>query len=96
MTQDDATKNLWPNILQCLFVGNSIINNLSEPQIQLDELQKKLPKFQEYLSDSSLPVEKKKLACNELERQIQYMTLFAQKLNAVTTEFAHLNQKEDA
>jgi hypothetical protein len=96
MTQADTTKNLWPTILQFLFAGNSIVNNLSEPQIQLEELQQKTLQFRACLANNLLPAEKSRFVYDELKRQIQYMSLFAKELDAVRAEFTELYNKGDA
>lgn len=96
MIQDDVAKNLWPNILSILLIGNSVVNNFAEPQIQLGELLKKLPNLEKNIGDTCLPDEKKKLVQDELQRQLHYITVFSQKLDEVKRELKLLEGKKDS
>ena len=96
MIQDDVAKNIWPNILSILLIGNSVVNNFAEPQIQLDELLKKLPDLEKNISDTCLTDEKKKLVHDELRRQLHYITVFGQKLAEVKRGLKLLEGKEDS
>lgn len=73
-------------IIRSCWLGNSIINNLQEPAIQLDELKKDLPFLQDCLEQEMLSPIEKKLIVEEIGRQIEFMNEFQIKLNTVVEE----------
>jgi len=75
----------WPDALRVLLLGNGLVNNLSEPEIQIGELLKKVDILQDSFADAELSLEKKKLICNELQRQYKYLNHFHDELSLLLT-----------
>ena len=75
----------WPDALRVLLLGNGLVNNLAEPEIQIGSLLKKVGMLQEAFADTELSPEKKKLICNELQRQYKYLNHFHDELSLLLT-----------
>lgn len=71
----------WPDALRVLMLGNGLVNNLAEPEIQIGDLLKKVDILQDSFADAELSPEKKKLICNELQRQYKYLNHFHDELS---------------
>ena len=75
----------WPDIVRVLLLGNGLVNNLAEPEIQIGDLLKKADILQSSFADAELSSEKKKLICNELQRQYKYLNHFHDELSLLLT-----------
>lgn len=71
----------WSGVLRVLLLGNGLVNNLAEPEIQIGDLLKKIDILQASFSDTSLSSEKKELICSELQRQYKYLNHFYEELS---------------
>jgi len=75
----------WPDALRVLLLGNGLVNNLAEPEVQIGELLKRIDILHDAFHDTALSTEKKNLICDELQRQYKYLNHFHDKLSMFLT-----------
>lgn len=75
----------WPDALRVLLLGNGLVNNLVEPEVQIGDLLKKIDILHEAFHDTALSTKKKKLICDELQRQYKYLNHFHDELTMLLT-----------
>ena len=88
MTLDALMTKCWPEMLRSCWLGNSIVTNLQEPSIQLDEFKTSLSFFQECVEKEMFSSNEQKMLVEELGRQVEFMTDFYTKLQSVLASMA--------
>lgn len=78
----------WPEVLRVLLAGTGLINNLVEPSIQLEELERELPRLQRWL-EGAVPEDLQEVIKEELVKQAEYLGNFA-------SQFARVFQQLEA
>jgi hypothetical protein len=77
--------NAWAESMKILLLGNGIVANLAEPLVQIEEMVEKLPILRE-LMVTGLEKEKQNLVVDELQRQLQYLNQFNEKIKENITK----------
>lgn len=81
-------------MLRCCWLGNSIVNNLQEPAIQIDELKKMLLTFQHFFEQKTLSASEQNMLVAELARQVEFIADFQMKLQSVLDDMSSLTGRE--
>lgn len=85
-----SSNNLeWPDVLRALFLGGGVMNNLVEPGIQLEELEKELPGVGRWFK-GAVPEDLREVTREELTRQAVYFKNFNVKLNRVLEQIERI------
>ena len=84
----------WPNILRILLLGNGLINNLAEPEIQADELLSQIRILQECLCSDGVSASQKQLIYDEIRRQYDYLFRFNKKLTELLKDYKRDTESE--
>lgn len=84
----------WPDILRILLLGNGLINNLAEPEVQANELLSQIRLLQECLCSNDILARHKQLICDEIRRQYDYLFRFNKKLTALLEDYKRDTESE--
>lgn len=94
MEANHANMRDWQECIRILLIGNGVITNLAEPDIQIKELLPPLDFLKKALQDPAMADDRKKLLRDELMRQRQYLEAFRDLLSTVVGEYAEMTTEE--
>lgn len=83
----------WKECLRIMLLGNSIIENLSEANVEVKELSIQINEMQQILLEDTIEEEQKELIRDELKRQISYMNEFHVALGNVVTVYSKMTEE---